>query len=94
MDFFEFEWLPILSGMKFLYETSEDTVDYVMTHPNVIELIESGKTFNACIIENTHFEALMVSKDLIVNNQGMTTLKFFEIFESPSSLNTIFLFKN
>lgn len=48
--------------MKFLYESSEDTVNHVMTHPNVVELIESGKTFNACIIENTHFEALMVSE--------------------------------
>ncbi len=64
MSFFESEKLPILTAMKFLYENSEDTTDYVMSHPNVIELMESRKTFNACIIENNHFEALMVRKKI------------------------------
>lgn len=52
--------------MKFLYESGEDTVNYVMTHPNVIELMKSGKTFDACIIENTHVEALLVSEFIFI----------------------------
>jgi hypothetical protein len=54
----------IIPSLKFLYQSGEDTVNYVMSHPKVIELIDSGKTFNACIIENTHFEALQVINDV------------------------------
>lgn len=50
-----------MSSLKFLYESGEDTVNYFMKHPNITTLIESGKTYNACIIENTHSEALLVS---------------------------------
>jgi glucuronosyltransferase len=56
------EQIPILSSLRFLYESGEDTVNFVLTHPNMIKLVESAKTFDACIIENSHFEALMVSK--------------------------------
>lgn len=60
LNFFNFDKLPILSGLKYLYESGEDSVNNLLTHPKVIELMESGKTFDVCIIENTHFEALMV----------------------------------
>ncbi|CAG9806952.1 unnamed protein product [Chironomus riparius] len=56
--FLNLEKPEIIPSLKFLYQSGEETVNYVMSHPKIIELIESGQTYNACIIENTHFEAL------------------------------------
>ncbi|KAG5672608.1 hypothetical protein PVAND_002723 [Polypedilum vanderplanki] len=53
------EQIPFISSLRYFYESGEDTVNYVLTHPNMIELMKSGKKFDACIIENSHFEALM-----------------------------------
>ena len=55
----------IIPSLKFLYQSGEETVNYMMSHPKIIELIESGRTYNACIIENTHFEALQVTIKLL-----------------------------
>ena len=48
--------------MKFIYSMGDVTVDTYLSHPNVQKLMNSGESFDICILENFNTEAMMVIK--------------------------------
>jgi hypothetical protein len=56
----EFRKLGRTGIMQFISSVGVASVDVYMTHPNVIELMNSNEKFDACFFENFNAEALMV----------------------------------